>query len=129
MRKAAFCICENKDTDQLRGDREADQRLCFRCTDSAIPLLPKYEFSSLQSSPIIVQPGLCGTWSETPEDRFSHNEAHIIPRYSRNTFLERASNKSNILIQQRSIFIFKRTKVLVRILEIENIRRRNFKER
>ena len=29
MRKPAFCICENKDADQLRGYREADQRLCF----------------------------------------------------------------------------------------------------
>ena len=47
MRKLAFCICENKDADQLRGDREADQRLCFRYTDSIIPLLPKYEISSL----------------------------------------------------------------------------------
>ena len=34
MRKSAFCICENKDTNQLRGNREADQRLCFRYTDS-----------------------------------------------------------------------------------------------
>ena len=30
MRKPDFCICENKDADQLRGNREADQRLCFR---------------------------------------------------------------------------------------------------
>ena len=30
MRKQAFCICENKDANQLRGPREADQRLCFR---------------------------------------------------------------------------------------------------
>ena len=29
VRKPAFCICENKDADQLRGNREADQRLCF----------------------------------------------------------------------------------------------------
>ena len=29
MRKPDFCICENKDADQLRGNREADQRLCF----------------------------------------------------------------------------------------------------
>ena len=29
VRKAFFCICENKDADQLRGNREADQRLCF----------------------------------------------------------------------------------------------------
>ena len=30
VRKPDFCICENKDADQLRGNREADQRLCFR---------------------------------------------------------------------------------------------------
>ena len=29
VRKPAFCICENKDADQLRHNREADQRLCF----------------------------------------------------------------------------------------------------
>ena len=38
MRKPAFCICENKDADQLRGNRKADQRLCFRHIDSTIPL-------------------------------------------------------------------------------------------
>ena len=27
MRKQAFCVCENKDADQLRGNREADQRV------------------------------------------------------------------------------------------------------
>ena len=76
MGKPAFCICENKDADQLRGDREADQRLCFRYTDSAIPLLSKSEISSLQ-------PSLCGctawfVWDlvGNPEDRFSH-EAHL----------------------------------------------------
>ena len=47
VRKPVFRICENKDTDQLRGNREADQHLCFRYTDSTIPLLPKYEISSL----------------------------------------------------------------------------------
>ena len=47
MRKPAFCICENKDADQLRGNREADQRLCFRYIDSTIALLSKYEISSL----------------------------------------------------------------------------------
>ena len=40
VRKPDFCICENKDADQLRGYREADQRLCFRYTDSTITLLP-----------------------------------------------------------------------------------------
>ena len=39
MRKPDFCICENKDADQLRGNREADQRLCFHHMESTIPLL------------------------------------------------------------------------------------------
>ena len=45
MREQTFYICENKDADQLRGDREADQRLCFRYIDSKIPLLsnPKFQ--------------------------------------------------------------------------------------
>ena len=47
MRKPAFCICENKDADQLRGKREADQRLCFCFTNSTIPLFPKSEISAL----------------------------------------------------------------------------------
>ena len=46
MRKPDFGICENKDTDQLRGNHEADQRLCFRYTDSTIPLLSKSKMSS-----------------------------------------------------------------------------------
>ena len=48
MRKLPFCICENKDADQLRGNREADQRLCFRSTDSTILLFlnPKFQASS-----------------------------------------------------------------------------------
>ena len=47
MRKQTICICENKDADQLRGSREADQRLCFRYLNSTIPLLPKSKLSSL----------------------------------------------------------------------------------
>ena len=64
MRKPTFCICENKDADQLRGNREADQRLCFPFKDSTIPLLPKSEMYS----PVCVG---------NPDDRFSHNEAHF----------------------------------------------------
>ena len=41
MRKLAFSICKNKDADQLRGNREADQRLCFCYTGSTISKLPK----------------------------------------------------------------------------------------
>ena len=46
MGKPTICIGENKDADQLRSNREADQRLCFRYSDSTIPLLLKSEISS-----------------------------------------------------------------------------------
>ena len=36
-----MCICENKDVDQLRGHREADQRLCFHFTDSSFAVIAK----------------------------------------------------------------------------------------
>ena len=78
VRKPAFCICENKDADQLRGNREADQRLCFRYTDITVPLLPKYEIRSLYPYSVVVQPGLCRTWSKTPKTGCSRDEAHFI---------------------------------------------------
>ena len=79
-RKPVLCICENKDADQLRSNCAADQRLCFRYTDSTIPLLPKSEISSLLPASVVEQTGLCQIWSETPKTGFSHNEAQIMSR-------------------------------------------------
>ena len=76
MRKPTICICENKDADQLRGNREADQRLCFRYTDSTIPLLSKSKISSFYPSSVLVQFGLCWTCSETT-CLVSHEAAHM----------------------------------------------------
>ena len=70
MRKPDFCICENKEADQLCSNCAADQRLYFRYTDSTIPLLSKSEISSLMLSFVVVQPVSCGTWSETPKTGF-----------------------------------------------------------
>ena len=65
MRKPTICMGENKDADQLRGNREADQRLCFRYTDSTFPPLLIPKFSRVWVSSVTVQAGLCHTWSET----------------------------------------------------------------
>ena len=70
MRKPAFCICENKDADQLCGNRTADQRHCFCYIDSTIPLLPKSEISSLKPSSVTALTGLCRTRSETQKTSF-----------------------------------------------------------
>ena len=52
MRKPAFYIWENKGADQLHayGNRAADQHLYFGFIGSIIPLISKYEISSLQPS-------------------------------------------------------------------------------
>ena len=80
MRKPDFCICENKDADQLRGNRETDQRLCFRYTDSTIPLLSKSEISGFVLV-IFYRSTVWFVWDlvGNPEDRFSHKEAHLAP--------------------------------------------------
>ena len=46
MGKPTICIGENKGADQLRGSREADQRLCFRYSDSTLPPLLNSKISS-----------------------------------------------------------------------------------
>ena len=55
MRKPDFCLCENKGADQLRGNHEADQRLCFRYMDSIFPLLLISEISSFYPASVTVQ--------------------------------------------------------------------------
>ena len=70
-----ICICENKGADQLRGNREADQRLRFRYPESTIPLLLKSEISSFcllwLYSPVCVGP------DRNPNCWFSHEQAHL----------------------------------------------------
>ena len=58
MRKPVFCICENKDTDQLRGNLNPNFKslaIFYNCTA-----------------------GFMSDLVGNPEDRFSHNEASII---------------------------------------------------
>ena len=61
---------KNKRADQLHGNSAAGQCLCFRYIDNTIPLLPKFEISSLWPSSEALKPGLCWTWSETLKTGF-----------------------------------------------------------
>ena len=76
MRKPTICIGE-KAADQLRGNREADQRLCFRYTDSTILSYLNTKFQASNHllwlyRPVYVKPGRkLNYW-------FSHAQAHII---------------------------------------------------
>ena len=77
MGKPTICIGENKDADQLRGNREADQRLCFRYSDSTIPPLLYSKISSFQPASVAVQ-AVCIRPVRKPHCLFSHEVAHII---------------------------------------------------
>ena len=88
MGKPAICIGENKGADQLRGDREADQRLCFRHSDSTVPLLLKSEISRFQLFSVLVQAGLCQTCSETTllvfprgGSFYTYGQTYILPSH------------------------------------------------
>ena len=76
MRKPDFCLCEDKGADQLCSNCTADQRLCFRYTDSTFPHLLIPKVSSLAF--------FCGCSGRfvsdlvgNPEDSFSRVTAHI----------------------------------------------------
>ena len=77
MRKPDFCSCENKDADQLCSNCTADQRLCFRYSDSTIPTLPLTKIFKILT---FFQD--CTGWFVSdlvgnPEDRFSRVAAHL----------------------------------------------------
>ena len=76
VRKPEFCICKNKDTDQLSGNREADQSLFL--------LYGKYNSCTTYTQNFKAPAIFCGctAWFVSdlvgnPEDLFSHNKALI----------------------------------------------------
>ena len=94
VRKPTICICENKGADQLRSNCEADQRLCFRYTDSTLPLLLKSKISSFWPAPVTVQVGLCLTCWETTLLVFPRDSSYIDCKqvYSDSSIQELANN-------------------------------------
>ena len=76
MGKPTICICENKGADQLRGNREADQRLCFRywIVQFLLYLTPKFQASSLL---LCLYSSLCFRPVRKPHWWFSHEVAHM----------------------------------------------------
>ena len=81
MRKPIICTCENKVLrcrSASRYNREADQRLCFRYTDSTLHLPLKSEISSFKPASVTVQPDLCRTCSETRCLVFSRDGSYVV---------------------------------------------------
>ena len=84
LRKPAFCICENKDADQLRGNREADQRLGFaiRIVQFLFYLKPKFNSCShllWLYSPVCVGPGRRPRKPVFSQRGSNINEKYVMP--------------------------------------------------
>ena len=67
----------NKGADQPAHQRSLICTFVVRCLDSVMSIYSISEVSSLMLAPVAEQVSLSLTWSETPEDTFSHNEAHM----------------------------------------------------
>ena len=67
----------NKGADQPAHPHSLISAFVIRCLDSIIPLVSISEISSLYLASVAVQAGLSLPWSQTPEDRFSSDVAHL----------------------------------------------------
>ena len=66
----------NKDADQPAHLRSLISTFVVRCRDSVMSLVSVTKISSLMLASVAEQASLSLTWSETPEDTVSRDEAH-----------------------------------------------------
>ena len=76
MRKPVLATCKQQRHRSACASAQSDQRICFRCLDSIIPLVSISEISSIYLVSVAAQAGLSLPWSQTPKTGFSRDEAH-----------------------------------------------------
>ena len=86
MGKPTICIGENKDADQLRGNREADQRLCFATRIEQFLFYFNLKFQASSSFLGLYRP-VCVGPVRKPHCWFSHEAAQIQIIYNINPFV------------------------------------------
>ena len=74
----SYVICE-----QQRHLRSLINAFVVRCLDSVMSLVSVIKISSLMLASVAEQASLSLMWSETPEDTFSHDEAHDMGHITR----------------------------------------------
>ena len=67
----------NKGADQPAHLRSVISAFVVRCLDSVMSLISVIKRSSLMLASVVEQASLSLTWSETPEDTFSHDGAQL----------------------------------------------------
>ena len=69
----------NKGADQSAHPHSLISAFVVRYPDSVMSLVSVTKIASLMLASIAEQASLSLTWSETSEDTFSHDEAHMLP--------------------------------------------------
>ena len=67
----------NKGTDQPAHPHSLISAFVVHCLDSVMSLVSLTKISSLMLASLAEQASLSLTWSETPKDTFSHDEAYM----------------------------------------------------
>ena len=67
----------NEGADQPAHPCSLISTFVVHCLDSVMSLVSVIIISSLMLASVAEQASLCLTWSETPEDTFSHDETHL----------------------------------------------------
>ena len=75
--KAQISLRINKGADQPAHPRSLISAFVVRCLDSVMSLVCVTKLSSLMLASVTEQASLSLTWSETPDNTFSHDEAQI----------------------------------------------------
>ena len=83
----------NKGADQPEHLRSLISAFIVRCLDSVMSLVSVTKISSLMLASVAAQAGLSLTWSEIPEDMFSHDKAHVMTAQKVHTCIVRVEKK------------------------------------
>ena len=82
MRKPALTICEQQRRRSDCASAQSDQRLCFRCLDSIVPLVSISEISRLYLASVAEQAGMHLPRSQTPKTGFLATRLILKPGHS-----------------------------------------------
>ena len=77
-----YVNANNKGADQPAHPHSLISAFVVRCLYSVMSLVSVTKISSIMLASVAEQTIMSPTWSDTPEDTFSHDEAHIFFCYT-----------------------------------------------
>ena len=101
MRKRVLCHMRTTKAQITCASAQSDQRLFVRCLDSVMSLVSVTKISNFMLASVAEQAGLSLTWSETPEDTFSHDEAQLMKMNRTVTYNIQQNLQNDIYAQRR----------------------------